>query len=350
MSQISALDAPNPAGDFSRQDESDDAIFYGRPRMVSHLDSKALQTLERIIGDLLDQPDRPGQPGLAVLDLMASWDSHLPAGLKAARVVGLGLNQDELAANPRLTDRVVRDLNRDPRLPFPDGDFDAVLISLSVDYLIDPLAVFSEVGRVLKPGGLFLVSFSNRWFEPKVTNVWRSAGEMERIILVEDWLRQAGLFTESQAHLSKGQPRPADDKYAGKLPTSDPVWAVFAEARGGAAGRPARRVRPLGRDDAPPAEELARRLAQVGRSLACPHCGQPLSRWRVPQTPFTEWDNEFMHVCFNDQCPYLLAGWEAMSRQGNLGVSYRFMYNPENGSTLAIPILSLAALKDGIMD
>lgn len=70
----------------------------------------------------------------------------------------------------------------------------------------------------------------------------------------------------------------------------------------------------------------------------------------MPQTSFTEWDNEFMYICFNDQCPYLLGGWEAMSRQGNQGVSYRFMYNPANGSTLPIPILSLAALKDGIMD
>lgn len=39
-----------------------------------------------------------------------------------------------------------------------------------------------------------------------------------------------------------------------------------------------------------------------------------------------------------------------MSRQSNQGVSYRFMYNPANGSTLPIPILSLTVFKNGIMD
>lgn len=114
---------PNPrGGDFSRLDETDDAIFYAAPRMVSHLDAQALTNLERIVDDLLEGPPP------RVLDLMASWDSHLPADLDTASVVGLGLNQAELEANPRLTSRLVRDLNRDPRLPFAPASFDAVLI------------------------------------------------------------------------------------------------------------------------------------------------------------------------------------------------------------------------------
>jgi hypothetical protein len=34
-----------------------------------------------------------------------------------------------------------------------------------------------------------------------------------------------------------------------------------------------------------------------------------------PQTPFTEYDAEFMYVCFDDRCPFLVHGWDTMSRQ-----------------------------------
>ena len=39
--------------------------------------------------------------------------------------------------------------------------------------------------------------------------------------------------------------------------------------------------------------------------------------------PFSEWDQEYLYVCFRDDCPYLLGGWDAMARQGNIGSSYR---------------------------
>src|SRR5262249_61189254 len=41
-------------------------------------------------------------PGGAIVDLMSSWVSHLPADVSYRNVVGLGMNRDELAANPRL--------------------------------------------------------------------------------------------------------------------------------------------------------------------------------------------------------------------------------------------------------
>lgn len=347
-----SFEAPKPtasgpekvSAEFARQDEGDDVLFYTKPRLVNHLDALALSTVERVVGDLIVE-DRP-----AILDLMASWDSHLPPSLDAARVVGLGLNLVELEANPRLTERVVHDLNRDPGIPWPNSSFDAVLNVVSVDYLVDPVAVFTEVNRVLKPGGLFLIVFSNRWFEPKVTRLWRASTEGERVVLVEQWLRRAGGFGPTQAFVSKGQPRPKDDKYAGMGITSDPVYAVYAEKQGGHSGRPPRKIRPQLVAAPWTPEEVARRQARVGSTLACPHCGERLLKWAVPQTPFTEWDNEFMYICFNDSCPYMLSGWEAMGRQGNLGSSYRFMYNPANGGCFPVPILSLKALRDGIVD
>ena len=85
-----------------------------------------------------------------------------------------------------LDERVVRDLNADPRLPFADGSFDVVLNTVSVDYVTRPLELFREVGRVLRPGGLFLVIFSNRYFPEKAVRIWRESSEQERILIVED--------------------------------------------------------------------------------------------------------------------------------------------------------------------
>ncbi len=162
--------------DFSRDNQCPDTTFYSRPRLVDHLDRRALQTVEQLVGTLLVE-ENP-----RVLDLMASHDSHLPEGLEPAEVVGLGLNETELTDNGLLTRRVIHDLNQDPVLPFADEYFDAVLNVVSVDYLVRPQEVLREAGRVLKPGGLMLVVFSNRYFPEKATAVWKRSTEEERLL------------------------------------------------------------------------------------------------------------------------------------------------------------------------
>ena len=82
----------------------------------------------------------------------------------------------------------------------------------------------------------------------------------------------------------------------------------------------------------------------------CPYCGEKMKKWAVPQGPFTEWDNEFMYICFNDGCPYLNRGWEVMAGQGNRGISYRCMYYPEKEVCLPVPIFSLQALRESIVE
>jgi SAM-dependent methyltransferase len=264
-------------------------------------------------------------------------------------VAGLGLNQNELAQNERLTDWVVHDLNRDPALPFGSAEFDAVLCTVSVDYLTRPFEVFREVGRVLRPGGLFLTVFSNRYFPEKVVKIWRGSSEAERILLVEDYFRAGGCYTPPRTWVSQGKPRPADDPYSGRGLPSDPVFAVFAEREGGAAGRPAR-TPPDSTDPAWDADRVAERRRAIAETRACPYCSSKLSKWAVPQTPFTEYDTEFMYVCFEDSCPFLVGGWDAMSRQGNLGFSCRFMYDPDRDVCLSVPVPSLLALRESIVE
>ena len=94
----STLEGLFPPDAFSRLDETDDREFYSLDRFVSHLDSLARSTVEKIIGDLVVE-ERP-----VILDLMAGWDSHLPEGIQPARLVGLGLNENELQRNKSLTE------------------------------------------------------------------------------------------------------------------------------------------------------------------------------------------------------------------------------------------------------
>jgi SAM-dependent methyltransferase len=328
---------------FSRFDPSDDAIFYGRDRFVQHLDSAALETVEAIIGNLVIEKNP------AILDLMASWDSHIPVTIQASRIAGLGLNRNELEMNPSLTEFVIHDLNRDPTFPFAEASFDAVINTVSVDYMTRPVEVFREVGRILRPGGLFLVIFSTRMFPQKATRIWREAGEDERVVLVEEFFRYAELFESSEVFISKGKPRPEDDKYSHLGIPSDPVYAVYADKKGSAGNRKKRSGLKLPDGDTPSPDILNERKRRVKHTLECPHCEEKMRKWEVPNTPFTQWDNEYMYVCFNDSCPYLMKGWEVMNQQGNRGISYRLMYDPKRDNCMPVPVHNLKTMKDGII-
>ncbi len=328
---------------FRRADEGPDPRFYEKPRKVAHLDATALATVETLVGALVWER-RP-----VMLDLMASWDSHLPTSLSPARLVGLGLNEEELRANARLTERVIHDLNADPRLPFPPDSFDVVLNVVSVEYLTKPVEVFREVGRVLKPGGLFLVVFSNRWFPPKVVRVWEEASERERVELVELFFRDAGSFDEPRLFMSMGLPRPESDRYWETGAPSDPIFAVFAEKRGGGPGRPTRTVPPDPAWTEPDPVGVAERLRQALTTLRCPHCGHPLSRWAVPDDPCIDWDVEYLWICFNDACPFVVRGWRVLWEQGQEGHSYRFLLNPKTGGATTVAIRGLHDLTPGIV-
>ena len=205
---------------FRRIDESDDEIFYEKPRMVHHLDDAALDMVRQFYGRFMRDEMR-------VLDLMSSWDTHLPFDLSYKQVAGVGLNRYELDKNAILSDRIVQDLNQYPTLNFPDDHFDIAVCTVSVEYLSDPGSVFAEVARTLRPEGTFLVVFSNRWFEPKAAAIWKELHEFERMGLVLEYFHRAGVFGNLQTYSVRGLKRPRHDKYYGQLRFSDPVYAVW---------------------------------------------------------------------------------------------------------------------------
>ena len=168
---------------FQRIDPGDDALFYSVERKVTHIEAGAIEALRAAYGQLL-------RPGGAVLDLMSSWRSHLPAGL--GPVTGLGMNEAEMADNPQLDRYVTHDLNKQPVLPFSDRAFDGVVCSVSVQYLIQPVEVFTEVRRVLVAGGPVAVAFSNRCFFTKAVRAWLDGTDADHRLLVRGYLLAAG--------------------------------------------------------------------------------------------------------------------------------------------------------------
>ena len=187
-----------------RVDESADARFYAAPRFVTHIDDAAIAAVTQLYREVLPA-------GGDVLDLMSSWVSHLPAEVSYGRVAGLGMNAAELAANPRLTEWAVHDLNADPILPYADAAFDAAACCVSIDYLTRPVEVCREVRRVLRPGGTFVVTFGNRCFPTKAVSAWLAADDAGRGRLVAGYLRSAG-FADVEL-LDRSPPR-GDPLYA----------------------------------------------------------------------------------------------------------------------------------------
>ena len=115
------------------------------------------------------------------------------------------MNAEELSANPQLDDYFTQNLNKNPGLPFERDSFDACLIAVSVQYLTDPVRVFSEIGRVLSLGGRLIVSFSNRMFPTKAVAIWRSLDDVGHQNYVAVCMKQSGKFSAVEmADLSTG--------------------------------------------------------------------------------------------------------------------------------------------------
>ena len=202
----------NSERSYRRQDERPDSEFYSVPRLVKHIDDRAIAEVTRLYRELLPA-------GGEVLDLMTSWVSHLPKDVSYARVAGLGMNEEELRSNPRLDDYVIHDLNGKPALPYANNEFDAAAICVSVDYLTRPVEVLRDLGRAVRSGGPVIATFSNRCFPTKVVSEWLRRDDRGRMALVEEYLREAGNWENIQS-----MDRSPDHPFA------DPLYAVTARS------------------------------------------------------------------------------------------------------------------------
>ena len=202
-----------PAELFRRADESSDSDFYHQPRLVAHIEPETIEAVTQLYRELLP-------PDGAVLDMMSSWISHLPAEVNFARVAATGMNARELEANPRLTDFKIHDLNADPRLPFENAAFDAVTCCVSVQYLTRPTEVFADVARVCRAGAPLVITFSNRCFPTKAVAAWQSLDDAGHLQLVSYYLQNTGEWESIEA------------RDCTPYPAREPLFAVIARRRG----------------------------------------------------------------------------------------------------------------------
>jgi SAM-dependent methyltransferase/FKBP-type peptidyl-prolyl cis-trans isomerase 2 len=201
-----------------RDNEEEDIYFYQKPRLVGHVDSQSSSFIQEEYARFLS-------PGMRVLDLMSSVQSHLPMDM-GLEVVGLGLNQEEMDNNPIIQTSKVYDLNAEAAIPFTDKEFDGVVCSLSIEYLLSPEQIMKEIARVLKPNGPCLISFSNRWFPPKVTALWTELHEFERMGLVQEYFFKTGAFDNVSTFSVRNWWRPETDPRYPQIMESDPVFIV----------------------------------------------------------------------------------------------------------------------------
>lgn len=202
-----------PPQAFDKVDPTADDLFYAMPRFVTHIDERAVAAVTQLYRDLFPA-------GGVIVDLMGSWVAHLPPEIDYAEVIGHGMNKEELAANKRYRRWFVRDLNASPDLPLADGGVDAIAICVSIQYLQQPVAVLREALRVLRPGGVIAITFSNRCFPTKAVAVWRMLESAQHQRLVSLYLERAGFAAVEARTL-------IEEDF-----DQDPLWAVIGRKAG----------------------------------------------------------------------------------------------------------------------
>ena len=166
-------------------DESNDEEFYSSPKFVYHLDANFRQYLSSVYeNEIVDYS--------TVLDLMSSWDSYLPKGKKYKKVIGHGLNKQELEKNKIFDSYWIQNFNLNQEIPLDDRTIDCCLMVAAWQYLQYPENLTREISRILRNNGKFIIAFSNRAFWHKAPNIWTTSTEEERVKYVRKVLISNG--------------------------------------------------------------------------------------------------------------------------------------------------------------
>ncbi len=306
------------------------AIFFSDPELRPEQRELLCEAYGRLLGDGAF-PD--------VLDLLAGPDSFAPR-ISGLRLTGLASDPGRMAANPRLEVKVAHDLGEQPRLPFGDASFDAVLVATEVGKLRRPLEVFRDVARVLRPHGLVALSFGPACFDRTCTRLWALADDREHLMLAEAFIEFAGAGFSRPTSLTLFEGERGLDWHEGPRSSEDQkgehAHLVFAY-RG--AAPPAHLARPP--FPAPPPQPAKTKddiqFDDAGRPC-CPYCGERMGRYAPPVTVFEiDYGVSELYVCFDDRCEYYRRSKRWMRAQGHIGYTYRFMLNPETGTTGPLP-------------
>ena len=166
-------------------DETNDEEFYSNPKFVYHLDANFRKYLTNLYNSEIDNNS-------TVLDLMSSWDSYLPKGKNYKKVIGHGLNKQELKENKIFESYWIQNFNLNQEIPLDQESVDYCLMVAAWQYLQYPENLTKEISRILSSQGKFIIAFSNRAFWHKAPNIWTSSTEEERVQYVRKVLVSNG--------------------------------------------------------------------------------------------------------------------------------------------------------------
>ena len=170
-------------------DESNDEEFYSDPKFVYHLDANFRQYLSNVYKtEIADYS--------TVLDLMSSWDSYLPKEKKYKKVIGHGLNKQELEKNKIFDSYWIQNFNLNQEITLDNESVDYCLMVAAWQYLQYPENLTREIARILSSKGKFIIAFSNRAFWHKAPNIWTTSNEEDRIKYVRKVLISNGLMSQ----------------------------------------------------------------------------------------------------------------------------------------------------------
>ena len=197
-------------------DESNDEEFYSDPKFVYHLDANFRQYLSDLYENEIDDYS-------TVLDLMSSWDSYLPKGKRYKKVIGHGLNKQELEKNKIFDSYWIQNFNLNQEIPLDNKSVDYCLMIAAWQYLQYPENLTKEISRILSNQGKIIVAFSNRAFWHKAPNIWTTSNEEERVKYVRKVLITNG-FNEPKIIEKFNQPTHKIFNFLNK----DPFYCLIA--------------------------------------------------------------------------------------------------------------------------
>lgn len=204
---------------FLRKIEDDDSVFYEAVESKPSVDQAALDQLKLFYSEHLEDNSK-------ILDLMAGSDSHLPEEFTSLDITGLSIKESDLMANQALTQRIIHDVNQNPQLPFDNNEFDVIICSFSIEYVIQPEKIFQQLARILKPGGQLIISFSDLYYQKKVIALWDDVHPFERMGIILEYFRQCGEFKDLRSESIRGLIKHDDDPFISKNVFSCPLFIV----------------------------------------------------------------------------------------------------------------------------
>ena len=201
-----------------KPDNTNDCEFYAKPKFVYHLDSNFRKNLSKLYEDEITENS-------SILDLMSSWDSYLPKNIKYKKVIGHGLNKDELDRNKAFDNYWIQNFNTNQNIPLETETIDFCLMVAAWQYLQYPEKIAEEIARILNNKGKIIISFSNRAFWHKAPNIWTYSTEEERIDYVRKILISNGFYEP------KVIKKFTDGNSFLPFMTNDPFYCIISEKK-----------------------------------------------------------------------------------------------------------------------